>query len=165
MDKKALLPGSGNYPQVPPQPETPLYRGFHPHKFLLNHADNTFFHEIWLYHHHHALDLYPDLEARLGPICPEWVLWTERISGTASTVAAAWMRFGIRPDRSIATALRPQVPAPIKHDSEAVPGIDSKSRRQFGVGSKAHATGFIKEDGVRSNSVLERVQPDDPRGT
>lgn len=111
MDKKALLPGSGNYPQVPPQPETPLYRGFHPHKFLLNHADNTFFHEIWLYHHHHALDLYPDLEARLGPICPEWVLWTERISGTASTVAAAWMRFGIRPARSIATALRPQVPA------------------------------------------------------
>lgn len=71
VDKKALLPGSGNYPQVPPQPEAPLYRGFHPHKFLLNHADNTFLHEIWLYHHHHALDLYPDLEARLGSICPD----------------------------------------------------------------------------------------------
>jgi len=64
------------------------------------------------------------------------------------------MRFGIRPARSIATALRPQVPAPIKHDSEAVPGIDSKFRRQFGVGSKAHATGSIKEDAVRSKSVL-----------
>ena len=76
MDKKALLPGSGNYPQVPPQPETRLYRGFRPHKFLLNHADNTFFHEIWLYHHHHALDLYPDLEARISPNCPRAGLWT-----------------------------------------------------------------------------------------
>jgi len=77
VDKKALLPCLRNYPQVPPQAERPIYRGFQVHKFLLNHVDKAFFHEIWLYHHHHALDLYPDLEARLAPICLESCLWTE----------------------------------------------------------------------------------------
>lgn len=65
VDKKALLPCLRNYPQVPPQAGRPIYRGFQVHKFLLNQSDKVFFHEIWLYHHHHALDLYPDLEARL----------------------------------------------------------------------------------------------------
>lgn len=76
VDKKALLPCLRNYPQVPPQAGRPIYRGFQVHKFLLNQSDKVFFHEIWLYHHHHALDLYPDLEARLAPICIESSLWT-----------------------------------------------------------------------------------------
>lgn len=76
VDKKALLPDLRNYPQVPPQPEGPLYRGFQVHKYLQNQLDNAFLHEIWAYHHHHALDLYPDLEARPAPIRPQRDLWT-----------------------------------------------------------------------------------------
>lgn len=76
VDKKALLPGLRNYPQVPPQPEGPLYWGFQVHKSLQNQLDNEFLHEIWAYHHHHALDLYPDLEARPAPIRPQRDLWT-----------------------------------------------------------------------------------------
>ncbi len=76
VDKKALLPDLRNYPQVPPQPEGPLYRGFQVHKSLQNQLDNAFLHEIWAYHHHHALDLYPDLEARPAPIRPQRDLWT-----------------------------------------------------------------------------------------
>lgn len=76
VDKKALLPDLRNYPQVPPQPEGPLYRGFQVHKYLKNQLDNAFLHEIWAYHHHHALDLYPDLEARLAPTRPQRDLWT-----------------------------------------------------------------------------------------
>jgi hypothetical protein len=34
VDKKALLIRGENYPQVPPQPEGPLYRGFQAHKYL-----------------------------------------------------------------------------------------------------------------------------------
>ncbi|WP_180851888.1 hypothetical protein [Stenotrophomonas maltophilia] len=99
MDKKALLPAAENYPQVPPQPEGPLYRGFQLYKFLLNHADNWFFHEICLYHHHHALDLYPDLEARLGLIRPESILWTEAFAEAAGIAASAARRFA-NPARS-----------------------------------------------------------------
>lgn len=76
VDKKALLPDLRNYPQVPPQPEGPLYRGFQVHKSLQNQLDNAFLHEIWAYHHHHALDLYPDLEARPAPIRTQRDLWT-----------------------------------------------------------------------------------------
>lgn len=76
VDKKALLLDLGNYPQVPPQPEGPLYRGFQVHKSFKNQSDNSFFHEIWAYHHHHALDLYPDLEARPALIRPQPGLWT-----------------------------------------------------------------------------------------
>ncbi|WP_268647419.1 hypothetical protein, partial [Escherichia coli] len=70
------LPDLRIYPQVPPQPEGPLYRGFQVHKSIKNQLDNAFFHEIWAYHHHHALDLYPDLEARLASIRPQPGLWT-----------------------------------------------------------------------------------------
>lgn len=76
VDKKALLTCAENYPQVPPQPEGPLYRGFQAHKSLLKQRDNAFLHEIWLYHHHHALDLYPDLEARHAPHLPPARVWT-----------------------------------------------------------------------------------------
>ena len=63
------------------------------------------------------------------------------------------------PTRSIATALRLQLPAPIKADSEAVPGIDSKSPSAAGVVSKPHATGSNREDAFRPKSALERVVP------
>lgn len=85
VDKKALLPGRRNYPQVPPQPQGALYRGFQLYKFLLKQCDSGFFHEIWPYHHHHALDLYPDLEARLDPISSKRVLWTVAFTGAAAT--------------------------------------------------------------------------------
>lgn len=83
VDKKGLQRSVRNYPQVPPQPQGPLYRGFHANKSLLNHKDRLFFHEIWPYHHHHALDLYPDLEAWQGPNPPESTLWTVASAGTA----------------------------------------------------------------------------------
>jgi len=70
VDKKGLQRSVRNYPQVPPQPQGPLYRGFQANKSLLNHKDRLFLHEIWPYHHHHALDLYPDLEAWQGPNPP-----------------------------------------------------------------------------------------------
>lgn len=85
VDKKALLPGRRNYPQVPPQPQGALYRGFQLYKFLLKHGDSAFFHEIWPYHHHHALDLYPDLEARIDPISSKRVLWTVAFPEAAAT--------------------------------------------------------------------------------
>ncbi|WP_224945880.1 hypothetical protein, partial [Klebsiella pneumoniae] len=53
-------------------------------KFVQNQLDNTFFHEIWAYHHHHALDLYPDLEARLAPIRPQPGLWTVKSAAEAT---------------------------------------------------------------------------------
>jgi len=85
VDKKALLRHRRNYPQVPPQPQGALYRGFQLYKFLLKHRDSAFFHEIWPYHHHHALDLYPDLEARLDPISSKHVLWTVSFPEAAAT--------------------------------------------------------------------------------
>lgn len=85
VDKKALLPDLRIYPQVPPQPEGPLYRGFQVHKSLQNQLDNAFLHEICAYHHHHALDLYPDLEARLAPIRPKPGLWTVMSADEAIT--------------------------------------------------------------------------------
>ncbi len=99
MDKKALLPCPQNYPQVPPQAERPIYRGFQVHKLLLNHADKVFFHQIWLYHHHHALDLYPDLEARLAPIRPRSGLWTEA-SAEAGSIAQLLAIIGLCPARA-----------------------------------------------------------------
>ncbi len=85
VDKKALLLHRRNYPQVPPQPQGALYRGFQLYKSLLKHADSAFFHEIWPYHHHHALDLYPDLEARIDPISSKRVLWTVAFPEAAAT--------------------------------------------------------------------------------
>ena len=85
VDKKALLLRRRNYPQVPPQPRGALYRGFQLYKSLLKHIDSAFFHEIWPYYHHHALDLYPDLEARLDPIPHKCGLWTVAFPGPAAT--------------------------------------------------------------------------------
>lgn len=99
VDKKALLPDLPNYPQVPPQPEGPLYRGFQLHKSLENQLDNAFFHEIWAHHHHHALDLYPDLEARPALIRPQPTLWTVTSADEATTAIADAIRF-IHPTRS-----------------------------------------------------------------
>ncbi|WP_414490017.1 hypothetical protein, partial [Stenotrophomonas maltophilia] len=75
------------------QPEGPLYRGFQLHKSLENQLDNAFFHEIWAYHHHHALDLYPDLEARPALIRPQSGLWTVTSADEATTAIGDAIRF------------------------------------------------------------------------
>lgn len=64
VDKFHGGPAMKFYPQGFPHPEGPLSRGFRAHKNLLNQSVELFFNQIWLYHHHHALDLYPDLKAR-----------------------------------------------------------------------------------------------------
>lgn len=76
VDKKATFSRWENYPQLPPQPQGPIYRGFQVHKYHLNQTDSPVFHEIWPYHHHHALDLYPDLKARAAPCRQKSGLWT-----------------------------------------------------------------------------------------
>lgn len=68
-----------------------------------------FFHEIWPYHHHQALDLYPDLKARHTAICAKPGLWTvapaEQAGGAETralpTMCQAAIDAGMRgPERS-----------------------------------------------------------------
>lgn len=80
VDKKSSFLTSGNYPQVPPQAHSPLYRGFRYHKNQINQRVDGVFHEIWPYHHHQAFDLYPDLKAWKGRKHPVPGLWTASCS-------------------------------------------------------------------------------------
>ncbi len=96
VDKKTVFSPARNYPQVHPQPDVPLYRGFQVHKTFTNQIDNAFFHQIWRYHHHHALDLYPDLEARQDPIRHERALWTVASAGPATTALKHEISFARR---------------------------------------------------------------------
>ena len=45
------------------------------------------------YHHHHALDLYPDLEARPALIRPQSGLWTVTSADEATTAIGDAIRF------------------------------------------------------------------------
>lgn len=66
VDKKGLIPRQKTYPQLHPHPQGPFYRGFQPHISLYIQLDKVVFNQIWLYHHHIALDLYTDLKLGQG---------------------------------------------------------------------------------------------------
>lgn len=63
MDKKADRRQPEFCPQVIPQPYQQFRGGFRAHKILIFQRVELLIHKIWPYHHHQALDLYPDLIA------------------------------------------------------------------------------------------------------
>ena len=65
VDKKRDFLPLETYPQLRPHPQTSFYRGF---KGYISHyiqQHRLLFNQIWLYHHHIALDLYTDLKLGL----------------------------------------------------------------------------------------------------
>ncbi|HDS0950223.1 TPA: hypothetical protein QDZ34_002615 [Stenotrophomonas maltophilia] len=89
VDKKACFASLEIYPQLPPQPQGLLYRGFQVYKDVLNQRHKPIFHQIWPYHHHHALDLYPDLKAWTAPNGQLLGLWTVQSAEASSPVIPA----------------------------------------------------------------------------